>query len=146
MRRPWIPAGAERLLSQKLFFGMKMRPSSFRALIFALAMVVQTVAGGWSVAHAAAGALKAGVSTHCAQKTDVDDDARDARHGAGRHMCESCCLCAGPPSVSVAEVVSVFVEPRAFTQAGLALTDAFAVSARIAQARLARGPPAASRA
>ena len=120
-----------------------MRLSSFRALFLALAMVAQTIAGGWGVAHAASGSPAAGVSAHCANAAKADGGAGDSREGGAHHMCGACCLSAGSQPVFLADFVSVLVEPRAFSAASFVLADASAAPARIALATLARGPPAA---
>lgn len=118
-----------------------MRLSSLRALILVLAMVVQTVAGGWGVARAAAGPVEAGVSVHCMMQGG-SDDAGDARRDGPRHMCDSCLLCAGPPLVSLAGFAPVSPAPRAVRAAGFVLSSAQGFEARIAEASFARGPPA----
>lgn len=118
-----------------------MSLSSFRALLLALAMVAQTIAGGWVVAHAAAGGSAAAISAHCAKGANADGGVGDARHGVAHHMCGSCCLSAGGQPAFLADFVDVVVELRAFSAAGFVLTHASGASARIAEATLARGPP-----
>jgi len=118
-----------------------MRLSSFRALFLALAMVVQTIAGGWGVAHAATGSPASAISAHCEKGSDTAGGAGDARHGGAHHMCGACCLSAGSQPVSLADIVSVVIAPRAFGAAGFVLTDASCAPARISLPTSARGPP-----
>ncbi len=117
-----------------------MRPSSLRALLLALAMVVQTIAGGIGVARAAPTELA--LSEHCGAASKADGAADSHQDGRHRH-CESCCLCAGPPAVSLATVEPVLVTPRAFRAVGYILSETSALPARLAHCQLARGPPAA---
>ncbi|WP_442754202.1 hypothetical protein ACNHKD_14575 [Methylocystis sp. JAN1] len=120
-----------------------MRLSSLRVLILVLTMVMQTVAGGWGVARAATDPLEAGASAHCL-KHDGTDVAGDARRDGRGQMCESCLLCAGPPSVSLdATFAPELSAPRAVTSAGFVFSNISSVAARILHARFARGPPAA---
>ncbi|WP_424361893.1 DUF2946 family protein [Methylocystis parvus] len=119
-----------------------MRLSSLRALFLVLAMVVQTVAGGWGVARAGTGP-DAGISAHCAKQAGVDragGAGRDARH----HMCESCLLCAGPPSVALDDFTLQLLRPLASAPADFIFFDTSGAAARILQAHFARGPPATS--
>lgn len=119
-----------------------MRLSSLRTLFLVLAMVVQTVAGGWGVARAATGP-DAGISAHCAKQGGADragDGHRDLRH----HMCESCLLCAGPPNVALDVFSLQLPTPRVSAPARFIFFNTSGVAARILQARLARGPPATS--
>jgi len=120
-----------------------MRSSSFRALLLALAMVFQTIAGGWAVARAGTGTGHTSVSAHCArlliQMYGDEGGAPASEHDHG--MCPSCLLCDEPPAAavqgfgqilfglrSVAPVISFSVErPRA--------------AASVVYAQSARGPP-----
>lgn len=119
-----------------------MRLSSLRALFLVLAMVAQTVAGGWGVAREAIGPA-AGISAHCAKMRGMDragDAHRDGRH----HNCESCLLCAGPPSVALDVFTPQLLTPRASESASFIFFNTSGVAARILQARFARGPPSIS--
>lgn len=121
-----------------------MRPSSFRALLLALAMVFQTIAGGMGVARASAGVVGPIISAHCEQMR-VADNAAPADKTGHRHDCQSCLLCAGPPSVAI----DVFVDSHAILRR-CALTDfdAPAVTApasRALRAQQARAPPSSAR-
>jgi hypothetical protein len=121
-----------------------MRPSSLRALLLAFVMVMQAVAGGAGVARAAPDGFDPRISSHCGQshagETGSGDTGRDAHH----HMCESCLLCAGPPSIPVGVFYPVPAQPRVFHSARFTATDIALTPARLARARLARGPPAIS--
>jgi hypothetical protein len=119
-----------------------MRLSSVRALLFAFVMVMQTVAGGFGVARAMPGGADPGLSAHCGSISANEDGADDTRRDAGRHRCESCLLCAGPPSLSAVAFAPGLLPPRAFQRAGFIRSDGAGAPARIARARLARGPPA----
>lgn len=116
-----------------------MSPSSLRALLLALAMVVQTIAGGIGVARAAPTELA--LSEHCGAASNADGAADSHQGGRHRH-CESCCLCAGPPAVSLTTVASILTRPRAFCATGYVLREASAFPARLAYSQFARGPPA----
>ncbi|WP_036280207.1 DUF2946 family protein [Methylocystis sp. ATCC 49242] len=124
-----------------------MRPSALRALLLALAMVIQTIAGGVSVARAATLASPQAISEHC-------DFMRGPHHGEpagkagshdGRHnMCLSCLLCAGPPTISIDHRTDIVVEPRSYALIGFAPTEAGRLVSRAAQTSRARAPPAAA--
>lgn len=115
-----------------------MSLSSLRALFLALALVVQTIAGGWGVAHAATPGVQKSVSAHCATKASLPGD---AHHRGESHDCDSCCLSAGAPSLTIADVVSVWFAPRAFTAARFVPSDGIGAPARLTRSRFARGPP-----
>ncbi len=121
-----------------------MRPSSLRALLLAFVMVLQTVAGGFGAARATPNGFDPQISAHCGQshasETGRGDTGRDAHH----HMCESCLLCAGPPSLAVGAFSSVPAQPRVFHSARFTAAEISLTPARLARARLARGPPAFS--
>ncbi|MCC3247063.1 hypothetical protein LG047_17350 [Methylocystis sp. WRRC1] len=124
-----------------------MRPSALRALLLALAMVFQTIAGGVSVAHAATGASPQAVSGHC-------DFMRGPHHGEpagkagshdGRHiMCLSCLLCAGPPTVSIDQRTDIVLERRSCAVIGFTSSEILRLVSRAAQTSRARAPPAAA--
>lgn len=116
--------------------------SLFRVLILVVAMAVQPVAGGWALAHAAAGPLAAGASEHCVKETTTGG-AGDAHRDGAHRMCESCLLCGGPPPLLIGEFTSVPPPTRALESAAFPLPDAASVPARFAVASLARGPPGA---
>ncbi|MDJ0448609.1 DUF2946 family protein [Methylocystis sp. JR02] len=119
-----------------------MRPSSLRALLLAFVMVLQAVAGGFGAARAAPSGFDPQISAHCGQshasETGSGNTGRDAHH----HMCESCLLCAGPPSLPVGAFYLVPAQPRIFHSARFVAADSAGAPARLARGRLARGPPA----
>lgn len=119
-----------------------MRPSSLRALLVAFVMVLQTVAGGLGAVRATPNGFDPQISAHCglshASEPGSDDTGRDAHH----HMCESCLLCAGPPSLAVGAFYPDLAQPRIFHSARFIAADSAGAPARLARGRLARGPPA----
>jgi hypothetical protein len=117
-----------------------MRPSSFCALLLALALVFQTAATGAGVARATPSLFEASASAHC-EKSSGKADAADAHHRQRHHSCESCCLCSGPPTVSFIQFIPVVVSPRAIRVVGFLSVETSGVPARLAQAQFARGPP-----
>ncbi|WP_363349313.1 hypothetical protein [Methylocystis echinoides] len=119
-----------------------MRPSSLRALLLAFALVIQTIAGGVGVARAMPGELA--LKAHCAEMAGQAGEGADSRHQRRHQHCESCCLCAGPPGVSLTEFAPAPMAPRAYRVAAPIPGDAGGVTPRLAQARFARGPPADS--
>ncbi|MGE5389352.1 MAG: DUF2946 family protein [Hyphomicrobiales bacterium] len=74
-----------------------MNVSSLRALLLALAMVLQTIAG---VARAASADAGAALLLHCESKAVQDDKAAGGGHSR-HHHCDACSLCAAPSSVYV---------------------------------------------
>lgn len=122
-----------------------MRISSLRALLLALAMVLQTIAGGASVARAATNDGGQSVSAHCARllkQLHANDDAAPEQD-SGRGMCPSCLACDEPPTAWVLDLdVSVVVTQRV-SRILHPSSDAQGRFARVEQAQSARGPPAA---
>ncbi len=117
-----------------------MSPSSLRALLLALAMAVQTIAGGIGAARAMPAGLA--LEAHCAAMAGKADSSADS-HPDGRHQhCDSCCLCEGPPAVSLTAFSSIPTEPRASWVGGHIIGETSGIPSRFAQSRLARGPPA----
>lgn len=117
-----------------------MRLSSFRVLVLALAMVVQTVAGGVSIARDANIQPQQAVSAHCDLMGAIDH-AAPADKATHRHDCRSCLICAGPPAVSLTTaeenlVTVVGVAPLTFD-----LADAQSPDRRITRSHCARAPP-----
>jgi hypothetical protein len=119
-----------------------MRFSSLRALLIALALVVQTIAGGAAVARAANGQ---GVGTfhHCQTLDATAKDHGDAgRSTDGTHRCHDCCLSGQAFSLAAAENVFSPTHRVAIIVAAERGDDS-GVPARHAQSRFARGPPPA---
>lgn len=119
-----------------------MRPSSLRALLLALAMVIQTIAGAGSVARAGVGVAGLAMTAHCATGVNEADGATDGRRHGRHQPCDSCCLCAGPPGASLIASGPALTAPRAFGLAGFVLNEAPASAAWLGQFNRARGPPA----
>jgi hypothetical protein len=122
-------------------FGMMMSPSRFRVLLLAFVMVLQTMAGGFSVARAMPGGADPFFSAHCSKDSAAADRAGDSGRDGRLHTCDSCLLCAGPPPLAVVGFNLAFATPRAFHNIGFVRYDLSGAPARIARARLARGPP-----
>jgi hypothetical protein len=114
---------------------------TLRSLLIALALVAQTVAGGWRVAHATTMSPLSGVSVHC---TQLRDAAGDARKDAAHHLCNTCSLCAGSASVPTVDVVIAFSTLGDVTRAEFPHVEVALARSQITQARFARGPPAAA--
>jgi hypothetical protein len=118
-----------------------MTSSSLRALLLALAMVLQTIAGGAGVARAAPGETGAGFLAHC-DSPQQTDEAAGGRPGDHRH-CESCCLCAAGSAGPIPDIGSVLIAHRdehrivSFTP-----HRTRELHAAYAQSPPARGPPA----
>jgi hypothetical protein len=122
--------------------------SSFRAVLLALAMVLQTVAGGVGVARAMPAGLA--VSAQCAAISGKAEAARaghrDGRQDQRHQDCDACCLCDGTAGVSVVDDVVVSFAPRACRATRFAPNASSAAPARLPEAHRARGPPGAERA
>ncbi|PPD44065.1 MAG: hypothetical protein CTY15_08380 [Methylocystis sp.] len=121
-----------------------MRLSSLRALLLTLAMVVQTVAGGWSVAHAAAGASRTTISAHC-EKMHGGGHAGDAHHGGHPSCDNACCLCEEPGSFALSLFDAHFTNHLFVTTPGFVVSNLFSAPAPETRRRFARGPPAVAR-
>ncbi|HEY8162303.1 MAG: hypothetical protein ACR650_09455 [Methylocystis sp.] len=117
-----------------------MLSSRLRVLLLAVAMVLQAIAGATGAVRAMAGESELGYE-HCrnAAKAATSDTRPD---GQG-HKCESCCLCSGPPSVSLFDCAATPDGPRAFHVLGQESVDVAGAPPRLTRAGLARGPPGA---
>lgn len=120
-----------------------MRPSSLRALLLALAMVLQTIAGGASVARAASMSSQVSASAHC-ERMRAPGDVTPARSDDRRHMCQACLLCAAPPLVALANPGDVIGRVPVSVRGGFVLSASEGSFARIAQGQRARAPPPAA--
>lgn len=118
-----------------------MRVSSFRILLLALTLVVQTVAGGLSVAQATSSVDSQTVAHHC-ENMSAPDDGAPADHGSQHGMCQHCLLCA-VPHVGVASRAAFVFATRSVATIGFSTPVATTVRARLSTARSARGPPSA---
>ncbi|MGJ0506507.1 MAG: DUF2946 family protein [Methylocystis sp.] len=115
-----------------------MRKSSLRALLLALVMVVQAIAGGFGAAHATPGVTGAALA-HC---VSAGGEADKAGNPSTRHQhCDACCLCAAPATASVPDPGPAPVAPRAFHVVGFSPGDARVPHARVSRSQFARGPP-----
>jgi len=119
-----------------------MSPTSLRALLIALAMVVQTIAGGAGVARATT-IDGVGLAPHC-QTLDVDAQVNgESRPATGdAHRCHDCCLSGGPVSLAVEDYAFVTVQ-RLAVRIHEPPGDPTSVPSRLAYNRFARGPPPA---
>lgn len=120
-----------------------MKFSSLRILLFALALVAQTVAGGMSLAQATASVDSPTISHHCEDMSALDDGA-PADHVAQHGICEHCLLCAGPFNVAVDLRNDFLFVRRSVSTIGFSATPAGPLVLRVATARGARGPPSRS--
>lgn len=119
-----------------------MRPSSLRALLLALAMVLQTIAGGASVARAASMSSQVSASAHC-ERMRAPGDAAPAKSDDRRHMCQACLLCAAPPLVALGYPGDIVDRVPVSARGGFVLSASEGASTRIAQGQRARAPPPA---
>lgn len=113
--------------------------SSLRALLLALAMVMQTVAGGASLAHAASLSPEGARAERCHERSE---DSSPAEKSGRHHHCQSCCLCAETWHAWVTDWTH-----DASASADYALIDfgapAFSsLATRPARSHCARAPPA----
>jgi hypothetical protein len=115
-----------------------MRFPALRALLIALAMVVQTLAGASGLARAAETGAAAVVSSHCADRAG---DANGPGQGPHAHHCQHCCLCANGATDMV--VVDWQALPTvAFQPAAYVAIDGRARALATTPTLGARGPPA----
>lgn len=121
-----------------------MRPSSFRALLLALTMVFQTVVGGMGVARASTVVAEQTISAHCEQMRAADDAAPTDKAGRHRHDCQSCLLCAGPPSVAIDVFVDRHAILRRFALIGFDAAAVAAPGSCTLRAQQARAPPSSA--
>lgn len=115
-----------------------MSLSSLRALLLALAMVAQTIAGGWSVALSAPAV---GVTHHCEKTSVPSERAGHAKSGAPRCACECCLLCGEPLSSPLQSEGYALAAPRDGGLALFAPETLLGPVVRTKDAWLARGPP-----
>jgi hypothetical protein len=119
-----------------------MKLSSLRALMLALAMVLQTIAGAAGVARAASAEAGAALLAHCASVVQ-DDKATDGRQGEAHRHCDSCCLCAAISTPYVPEAGTVLIAPNdAHRIVSFTPDRARLVFTASSQSPPARGPPA----
>jgi hypothetical protein len=121
-----------------------MSPSPFRALLLALALVVQAIAGGASVARATSMETGLGLTQHCLTRNapSPDQGERGPTTG-GAHLCHDCCLCGGPLAFSPQSYAGFAVALRVPVRVDAPPVAAIGAPARLAHAPPARGPPAA---
>lgn len=119
-----------------------MRLSSVRQLLLVLVMVMQTVAGGASVARAASFMPQFKLSAPCHQlrAAGPSDPADKAGH---RHDCQSCLLCAEPPPVWFSAIANHSATSFDFAPVAVDATDTPSPPARAARSHCARAPPGA---
>ncbi len=117
-----------------------MRLSTFRALLLALAMVFQTVAGGAGIAHAASISPEDTLSAQCHHMRAGEQPAPDDRPGH-RHNCQSCFLCGEPPPAWVSLAWDDVVALGEFARFDAPLYAGRPLSERQWRAHSARAPP-----
>lgn len=121
-----------------------MRISSLRALLLALAMVLQTIAGGAGVARATMSDAHPSISAHCARLLNhLHGHEGDAPDESDRGMCSSCLACDEPPTAWVHDLDVSVAAQRVSTPIAPPSSDAWVRFAPVARAQSARGPPAA---
>jgi hypothetical protein len=123
-----------------------MRVTSLRVLLLALALALQTIAGGWSVARAAPAGQNSSAALHCHRLTlhFSGHDGAPAENDRQNPMCPSCLLCDGPPAVSLPTLLGF--SPASSSPEALRAppAESSAFSARSVPSRFARGPPVAA--
>jgi len=116
-----------------------MRRFSFHAVLLALALVVQTAAGGHGVAVMSAAGVGARAA-HCQPGSTNDQSLPGGDHR--KHDCLSCQACANAASaVSPTVVTEHRIVPSDSVRVQLAFDYIVAPSSRIAHAHRARAPP-----
>jgi hypothetical protein len=121
-----------------------MNMSSLRSLLLALAMVLQTIAGGAGVARAASADAGAALLLHCESKAVQNDKAAGGGHSR-HHHCDACSLCAAPSSVNVPEGSPVLISPDDGHRVVSRVPDeSRIVATAFSPSPPARGPPSAS--
>lgn len=117
-----------------------MRLTTFRALLLVLAMVLQTVAGGATLARAASTASGETISAQCHFLRADEHPASNDKAGH-RHNCHTCLLCAEPPPawVSLASDYTVALGEHTLIDARPYAPPSF--SERSSRAHSARAPP-----
>lgn len=118
-----------------------MRLSTLRILLLVLAMVLQTVAGGAGLAHAAAAPPGTTLGVQCQHLSADERSAPDDRAGH-RHNCLSCLLCGEPPPawVSLASADVVDFDEYALIKAPTGAKQS-SLRERPSRAHSARAPP-----
>ncbi|MEF3368125.1 hypothetical protein V3H18_16440 [Methylocystis sp. 9N] len=119
-----------------------MSLSSLRALLLALAMVVQAIAGGASLAQAAPPSPERAFAAPCHERYAPDDSGPAEKSGHHRH-CQSCCLCAEPWHAWVADWTHDASAPVDYALIDFGATDFSSPAARAVRSHCARAPPAA---
>jgi hypothetical protein len=117
-----------------------MRLPTFRALLIALALVFQTVAGGIGVAGTSSVTGQQTISGHC-EHADFSDKSAPPGKAGHRHDCLSCQLCAGAPSTSASISIETRLVFREVRRVGFARAFIHAPPSRNARAQQARAPP-----
>lgn len=117
--------------------------SPLRALLLALVMVAQTIAGGLGVAHAGPGGELA-FAAHC-ETAGQDGNAAGGAPAGGHQHCDSCCLCSAPQAAALPAGGAILRRSHAFHAVHFVLSEAREVFDRLTQAQSARGPPATVR-
>lgn len=126
-----------------------MRKSSLRALLLAIVMAVQAIAGGLGAAHAAPGAAGAAWA-HCASadKPHLDQlqagKATDDGQGRRHEHCDACCLSGVSGAALVPKAAAAPASTRHSHRVGFPLRDTRIPPAGLAYRQFARGPPADS--
>jgi hypothetical protein len=119
-----------------------MRLTTFRALLLALAMVVQTVAGGVGLAHATSSSATETLSAPCHYFRAGEQPALNDRLGHG-HNCQSCLLCGEPPPAWVSLASDYLVALGEYARFDAPVYARRPLSERLSRAHSARAPPLA---
>lgn len=119
-----------------------MRLTTFRALLLALAMVVQTVAGGVGLARATSPSATETLSAPCHYWRAGEQPAPNDRLGH-RHNCQSCLLCGEPPPAWISLNSHYPVAIGEYALVDTRLRPMRPLSERPSRAHCARAPPLA---
>jgi hypothetical protein len=117
-----------------------MRLTGIRALLLALAMVIQTVAGGVGLARAASISLTETISGPCHHLRAGEQPAPDDRLGH-RHNCQSCLLCGEPPPAWISQNADYLVAVGEYALTDTRVRAESPLSERPSRAHCARAPP-----
>jgi hypothetical protein len=123
-----------------------MRKSSLRALLLAIVMAVQAIAGGLGAVHAAPGAAGAAWALCAsADKAHLDQlqagKATDDGQGQRHEHCDACCLSGVSGAAVVPNAATAPASTRDGHLVGFLPRDTRILPASLGHRQFARGPP-----
>ncbi len=123
-----------------------MRIKSLRALLLALAMVVQTIAGANGVAHAMAPLAPEAALEHCVNANapnDASAPSHDGHDAGGHRACQHCLFCTGGAGVATSPQSVAFIVERTVARIGFVRSQNGQAPTQVTHIWRARGPPSA---